>query len=42
MAEHIESEENKRLRAKFNFEEDGFYSVVPHIDTRLGFGCKKK
>lgn len=42
MTEHIESEENKRLRAKFDFEKYGFYSVTPYIDTRLGFGCKKK
>lgn len=42
MTEHIESEENKRLRAKFDFEKHGFFSVVPYIDTRLGFGCKKK
>ena len=42
MTEHVESEQNKRLRAKFDFEKHGFYSVVPYIDTRLGFGCKKK
>lgn len=42
MTEHIESEQNKRLRAKFDFEKHGFYGVTPYIDTRLGFGCKKK
>lgn len=42
MTEHIESEQNKKLRAKFDFEKHGFYSVTPYIDTRLGFGSKKK
>lgn len=42
MAEHIESENNKRLRAKFDFDKYGFYSVTPYIDTQIGFGCKKK
>ena len=42
MTEHIESEQNKRLRAKFDFEKHSFYGVVPYIDTRLGFGCKRK
>lgn len=42
MSEHIESEQNKRLRAKFDFEKYDFYGVTPYINTRLGFGCKKK
>ena len=42
MTEHIESEQNKRLRARFDFKKHGFLSVTPYIDTRLGFGCKKK
>ena len=42
MAEQIESEKNKRLRSKFNFEKHGFYSVTHYIDVQIGFGCKKK
>lgn len=42
MEEHIESEQNKRLRAKFDFVKYGFYSVTPYIDAQIGFGCKKK
>lgn len=42
MTEHTESEQNKRLRSKFNFEKYGFHSVVPFIDAQIGFGCKKK
>lgn len=42
MTEHIESEANKRLRAKFDFEKNGFYAVTPYIDAQIGFGCKKK
>ena len=42
MTEHIESEQNKRLRAKFDFEKYGFYGVTPYIDAQIGFGCKKK
>ena len=42
MAEQIESEKNKRLRSKFNFEKHGFYSVTHYIDAQIGFGCKKK
>lgn len=42
MTEHIESEQNKRLRAKFDFDKYGFYSVTPYIDAQIGFGCKKK
>lgn len=39
---HVESGENKRLRAKFDFEKYGFYAVTPYIDAQIGFGCKKK
>lgn len=42
MTEYIESEQNKRLRAKFNFDKHGFYGVMPYIDAQVGFGCKKK
>ncbi len=42
MTEHIECEANKRLRAKFDFEKNGFYAVTPYIDAQIGFGCKKK
>lgn len=40
--QHQETEQNKRLRNKFDFEKYGFYSVMPYIDTQIGFGCKKK
>ena len=40
--QHNESEKNKRLRSKFNFEKYGFYAVTPFIDAQIGFGCKKK
>lgn len=39
---HKETEQNKRLRGKFDFEKHDFYSVSPYIDTQIGFGCKKK
>src|SRR3989339_193238 len=39
---HQETEQNKKLRSKFNFEKYGFYSVVPFVDTQIGFGCRKK
>jgi len=42
MTEQVESEQNKRLRSKFNFEKYGFYSVTHYIDAQIGFGCKKK
>lgn len=42
MTKQIESEQNKRLRSKFNFEKHGFYSVTHYIDAQVGFGCKKK
>jgi len=42
MTEHVESEQNKRLRAKFDFEKYGFYGVTPYINAQIGFGCKKK
>lgn len=42
MTEHVETEQNKRLRAKFNFDKHGFYGVSPYIDAQIGFGCKKK
>lgn len=42
MTEHIESEQNKRLRAKFDFDKYGFYSITPYINAQIGFGCKKK
>ncbi|MAG12849.1 hypothetical protein CL630_03520 [bacterium] len=42
MTQHIESEQNKRLRNKFDFKKYGFYSVTPYIDAQIGFGCKKK
>lgn len=42
MPEHVETEQNKRLRSKFDFEKLGFYGVVPYIDAQIGFGCKKK
>ena len=42
MTEQVESEQNKRLRGKFNFEKYGFYSVIHYIDAQIGFGCKKK
>ena len=42
MTEHIESEANKRLRAKFDFEKNGFYAVTPYINAQIGFGTKKK
>jgi hypothetical protein len=40
--QHQETEQNKRLKSKFDFEKYGFYSVLPFIDTQIGFGCKKK
>jgi len=42
MTEQAESEQNKRLRSKFNFEKYGFYSVTHYINAQIGFGCKKK
>src|SRR3989338_5670577 len=42
MTEHIESEQNKRLRSKFDFDKYGFYAVTPYIDAQIGFGCRKK
>ena len=42
MTEQVESEQNKRLRSKFDFEKYGFYSVTHYIDAQIGFGCKKK
>src|SRR3989344_3755666 len=42
MTDHTESEQNQRLRSKFDFKKYGFYSVVPYIDAQIGFGSKKK
>ncbi len=42
MTEHPETEQNKRLRSKFDFEKYGFYGVTHYIDAQIGFGCKKK
>lgn len=42
MTENVETEENKRLRGKFDFEKHGFYAVTHYIDTQIGFGCKKR
>jgi hypothetical protein len=42
MEEHIETEQNKRFIKKFDFEKHGFYSVMPYINTQVGFGCKRK
>lgn len=42
MTENLETEQNKRLRSKFNFDNYGFYAVTHYIDAQIGFGCKKK
>ena len=42
MEQHIESEQNKRLRERFDFDKHGFYGVMPYINAQIGFGCKKK
>ena len=42
MTENVESEQNKRLRSRFDFEKYDFYAVTHYIDAQIGFGCKKK